>query len=50
MRFSTVAVALASAVVVSAADIQVTVGDGGLVCYSLDHCRRDSSLYTTARV
>jgi len=34
MRFSTVAVALASAVVVSAADIQVTVGDGGLLAFN----------------
>jgi hypothetical protein len=33
MRFSTIAVALASAAVVSAADFNVTVGANGQVCY-----------------
>jgi len=34
MRFSTVVVALASAAVASAADIQVTVGEGGSLAYN----------------
>lgn len=42
MRFSTVAIAFASAAVVSAADIQVTVGANGVCTRWFTHGYHDS--------